>query len=578
MNQIRIGKDIKTAKYVKLTSEQRSTHMQIIGASGEGKSKFMEHLIREDIKNKNGLCLIDPHGYLYNDIIKWCTSKGFINRDYFPLEFILFEPSEDTWSFGFNPLKVGSSDISFHVDAMVKAVAKVWGGEDSNKTPLLKRMLRILFHVLAEQELSLLEAYLLISPVQSELRKYITKQIKDVIIREQWEYFNTLRPNQFNEQVGSTINRMMEFLASPIIRNIIGQIENTIDFQEVMDKGKIVLVNLASSDKISEDNAQLLGTLLVNELWQKAKGRPKNSKPFYLYIDECSLFINNDIARILDEGRKFGLHLILAHQHLDQLKRVSDVVYKSVLTDAKTKVVFGGLCYEDAEILVKQMFLGELDLQEYKNCLTKFEVVGYTKKLLKNWSNASGEAKTKGIGSSSASGEGSGTGNMSNTGFNEVYSDKYSYIPLTTSFSSGVGESKNKFSSYMDSFSEVDMETKTRTESVGESESYQPILEEVKTTVYTLQEQIYRAVAAMFNQPPRQFILKVSKNKTQIVIAPFVKDDYVRDDRIVSFKNKCFERATCCQLRENITELINQRHQKLLEPFNKEIDDDNYED
>jgi len=101
----------------------RSTHMHIIGASGEGKSKLMEHLTREDIINNNGLCLIDPLGYLYNDIVRWCETKRMFGRKII----ILFDPSESDWTFGFNPLSVHSSDISFHVDAMVNAVAKVWG-------------------------------------------------------------------------------------------------------------------------------------------------------------------------------------------------------------------------------------------------------------------------------------------------------------------------------------------------------------------------------------------------------------------------------------------------------------------
>ena len=331
---IPLGKN-RYGKTVRLYPKTRRTHMHIAGASGEGKSKFMEHLIRSDISNNEGLCLIDPHGYLYNDIVRWCESKRMLDRSR-PKKIILFDPSQEGWTFGFNPLSEGLSEISFHVDAMVRAVAKVWGGEDTDRTPLLKRCLRVIFHTLAEKNLSLYEAQHLIDPVDEEIRKYLTRDIKDVAIKKQWNYFNSLKAKPFYDEFGSSINRMMEFLASPIIRNVVGQIERTIDFRKIMDEGWVLLVNLASSDKVSDDNARLLGTLIVNDLFMRAKGRPKGSRPFYLYIDECARYINEDIGRILDEGRKFGLHLILAHQHLSQLKEAGESVYRAVMQNART--------------------------------------------------------------------------------------------------------------------------------------------------------------------------------------------------------------------------------------------------
>ena len=144
----------KEGRGVYLNPRTRSTHMHVIGASGEGKSKFLEHMIREDIINGNGLCLIDPHGYLYNDIVKWCATKDMAERK----KIILFNPSADGWSFGFNPLRKDTAEISFLVDSMVKAVAKVWGGEDTDRTPLLKRCLRTIFHVLQRRTFRFLKA------------------------------------------------------------------------------------------------------------------------------------------------------------------------------------------------------------------------------------------------------------------------------------------------------------------------------------------------------------------------------------------------------------------------------------
>jgi len=194
-----IGTNTDTQRLVYLTDEQRSTHMQVIGSTGTGKSKFLEHLIREDIAAGNGLCLIDPHGYLYHDILKFLQA-GDKNPD----KVILFDPSEETYATGFNPLRLSAKDLSYQVDAMVRACAKVWGGEDTDKTPLLKRCLRITFHALAEGKLTLLEAQYLTSPVRRKMREFLTAEIKDPVIKEQWDYFNSekLPMNRFYEEFG----------------------------------------------------------------------------------------------------------------------------------------------------------------------------------------------------------------------------------------------------------------------------------------------------------------------------------------------------------------------------------------
>lgn len=504
-----------------MDQKTRSTHMHIIGASGEGKSKFMEHLIRQDIINNRGLCLIDPHGYLYNDIVRWCATRNMLDRAS-PKKIVLFDPSEDRWTFGFNPLQGDSSNISFHVDTMVKAVAKVWGGEDTDKTPRLKRCLRILFHALAEKNLSLLEAGYIVSPANQTLRKYLTGDIQDDVIRQQWDYFNTLKEKPFYDEFSSTINRMMEFLAAPSIRAIIGQIEQTINFRKIMDEGWILLVNMASANKISDDNARLLGTLIVNDLFMKAKGRPKGSRPFYLYIDECGLFINEDIGRILDEGRKFGLHLILAHQHLSQLKRAGEDIYRSVMMDARTKVVFGGSDPEEAEILARQIFLGELSLEEPKEILDKPTVVGYIKAWLNNYSSSIshsvGEGQSVAYGRSASQTEGEAT-------------NEEGHIVATVGTSKGSSDSETKVSSF----------SNTRGESWGKSEALIPELEDRPTQVYSLEEQIYKAMVLMVNQPTQHAIIKLPQNHTQIVKTTTIKEGYANKERVRKFKEECYK-------------------------------------
>ena len=522
--------------------------MHIIGATGEGKSKFIEHMIREDIRAGHGLCLIDPHGDLYNDIVDWCTARKMLAGGR-QTKIILFDPSQDKWTFGFNPLEMADSEISFFVDAMVRAVSKVWGGTNLDNTPLLKRCLRILFHALIEKKLSLLEAGALIDPAKPDIRKYITHGIQDRIINQQWEYFNTLKPMAFYNEFGSTINKMMEFLSSPIIKNIIGQTENTVDFRKLMDEGHILLVNLSTATRLSEDNARLLGTLIVNDLFMKAKGRSKsNRRPFYLYIDECARYVNEDIGRILDEMRKFGLHLILAHQHLKQLTKAGDEVYTSIMQNARTKVVFGGLSVTEAEILAPELFVGEYDLEEGKKSLDKPVVVGYVKEWLKSHStttsHSSGSIDGQNIGSS----------------WGQVTGDPLAGGTLPIS-SQSMGK--------QDSQSKGWQETVTDGETSGESEAYVPILEERTSSVYSLPEQIYKSVALMVNQPQRQAIVKFPKQKVRFIKTPFIRDEIVAESAVERFKEKSFE---LCEYAQPIS-LIAPKLEKRLMSLEQEVEE-----
>jgi hypothetical protein len=575
MADLPLGKNVyNNYEDVIIPQNIRSTHMQIIGASGEGKSKFMEYMIRKDIVYDRGLCLIDPHGYLFNDIVKWMTDKKMLDRK-FPKKVILIDPSNDKWAFGFNPLWCQDGvDISYHVDAMVKATAKVWGGEDTDKTPLMKRVLRILFHALAENNLSLLEAGLMLNPNNKRFREHITSKVKDWIIREQWEYFNELKGKQFYDECGSAINRVLEFLASKDIRSIIGQITNTLDLKKVMDEGYILLVNLSTSHKISDDNARLLGTLIVNDLFLKARSRAPKSKPFYLYIDECARYINEDIGRILDEGRKFGLHLILAHQHLAQLRKAGDDIYSAVMTDAKTKVIFGGLSAEDAKVLAEQIFLGEVDYKENK--FERITVVGYTTRWMRSYStgrsiamgstSGSGETETDayGLGRSDAENEGGG---LSWDIYNEAtnYNSNYSSMSGTQS-----NDMHSSARNNMESESYVEQESTTE----GMNEALIPILGSEPGTMFSLEEQINKQMALMVNQPQRQAILKLPKSRTIVLRTPDVKGAYAKNSEIMEFKEKCFKQADLhklgCSSRAIIEASIVERHINLIALANKE--------
>jgi len=522
-----LGRNTSNGNKVHIAEKDRSTHMQVVGSTGTGKSKFLEGMIRQDILAGRGLCVVDITGALYNNLAKWIASYNLEERR----KIILFDPTEEGWIPGFNPL-LSNFDTSFLVDNMVKAIAKVWGGEDQDRTPLLKRCLRLILYVLAEKKLSLLEAQRLISPDDPTVRHYLTHNLEDPTMREEWDFLNQRTKSQFVEDFASTRNRLMEFVSSPTVRNIVGQTEGIINFRQVMEEGHIVLVNLQPKGKLSWDNARLLGTLIVNDLFINAMAREEGAKPFYLYIDECSLFLNEDIGFILDLCRKYGLHLILAHQHLGQLRDAGEKIYRSVMTDAKTKVIFGGLDYDDAEAMVKNVFMGDIELAEWKSKLTKPTVAGFTRTWFENYSNSKGYSwgtgSSEGIGSGVAMVQGTGAGVTTKGG--GVFPGE----EMMNTATQGISQAQSSF----DSKGTSSFEGGSDSESHGKSEGLEPIFQDLPVESYSLEEQIWRRMALMVNQDIQHAIIKLPGKKSKFVKTKTIKGGHANDGRIKRFKEQ----------------------------------------
>jgi hypothetical protein len=553
-----------------LSERARATHLQVIGASGTGKTKFLEHLIREDILAGNGLCLIDPTGNLYHDLLRWAETQGLLDRK--PI--LLFDPASPDWTFGFNPLDADgrTEDLSFLVDAMVAACAAVWGGEDTNQTPLLKRCLRAVFHALAEQKLTLLEAVYLVNPADpTGLRRHLTRAIDDFIVREQWEIWNATKPREFQEQFGSTMNRLLEFLAAERIRRILGQREGTIRLRQVMDTGGMLLVNLSSGRALSEANASLLGALLVNDLFLKARGRPKGSRPFYLYIDECHRFVSEDVGRILDEGRQFGLHLILAHQHLAQLQKAGEAVYGAILTDARTKVVFGGLSPEEAEILADFLYMGEFDLEEAKTSLDKPVTVGHEVR----WFQSESQTETRGESETTGTAVSRSTSMTATTTRGRSASDGWSDAPggcgidippsFTRSGSTGTSTSRSVATGTSESRTESESRSwsTSRGETEGRSEGLVPILAELPTAVFSLEEQRHKKAAFLRDLRRQEAVVKIPERPSVAFRTARVEPGVANPERVERGKRDAFVRSSFAKPTKAVDALLRARRLSL---------------
>ena len=473
-------------------------------------------------------------------LVRWATDRDLLGKR--PI--VLCDAGAEGWTFGFNPLHFGSAspeEVARGVDAMIAACAQVWGGEDPSRTPLLKRCLRALFHALAEHGLTLLETVPLMSATDpSGLRHYLTSGIKHPLFREQWADFNAMQSRQFQEAFSSTNNRMVEFLHTPIVERIIGQTEHVLDFRALMDSGAQVLVNLGGA-RLSRGNAQLLGALLINDLFLKAQGRPQGSRPFTLYVDECHRYLNDDIAGILTETRKFGLHVVLAHQNLGQLRAAGERVYSAVRA-AGTAVVFGGLSPEDADDMARTVFGGELDYETVKRRFDKPVVVGYERTRLSGGSETSGRSRGSSRTTSEATSESEGSmessGYSSGVGGSET-EDGFSVSTFHEGSVSVSGSSSSTSRARGSSEGMSDGESESQTASW--SETLEPILREMPSQGYTLEELRDRAAALLRNLPRRSAVAKVGNRRSARIRVPDVEPGIARHERVEAFRGECFQ-------------------------------------
>ncbi len=314
--------------------------MHVIGSSGSGKSKFLEWMIRGDLRSRQGFALLDPHGTLYNEVLAYCAHH-VLNRD-----IILLNLSAPTAIVGFNPFqKSNAASVSVQVDRRIAATMHAWNVESTDQTPTLERTLRLIYTVMLDQNLGLPQVQHLIDFNARDIRSHLVDQLNSPLVQAEWRELQQLKAREWRDEILSAKNRLFRFLTSPALTRFMGLPERTLDLKAIMDEGKILLVNLAPSDELSEENARVFGALLVNEFFECARRRQKDAlgrdpKPYYLYMDEFQSFVSLDIADMLDQVRKFGLFTILSHQrfgHLDE--NITD----AVLTNCRIKAVFGGL-------------------------------------------------------------------------------------------------------------------------------------------------------------------------------------------------------------------------------------------
>lgn len=324
-----------------LPEEDRSTHLYVVGSSGVGKSKALATWILDDIGNGRGCGVIDPHGDLVADVVANCPDTSNV---------ILVDLTDPDFTIGFNPIEVQEGIDPFtQTLELVEVFRKIWDLSDDT-TPRLLEILRNAVYTLIESGGTMLdiEPLLTNSAFRKEKVRYITNEAVASFWQNRFEKWDQ-RDRVAN--VESTLNKVSTFTSDPKIRLMLSAGKSTIDFRQIMDEGKVVLVNLSKG--VLRTNSFLLGALFVAKIQMAAMSRqslpPSERVPFYLYVDEFQNYATLSFAEIMSEARKYGLSLILAHQSLEQLDEKLRAI---ILANAKNFVIFR-TDRQDAELLVK---------------------------------------------------------------------------------------------------------------------------------------------------------------------------------------------------------------------------------
>jgi hypothetical protein len=355
--------------------KDRSRHMYAIGKTGMGKSTLLENLAVQDIQNGDGICFIDPHGKSADLLLEYVPEHRI-------KDVVYFAPFDMEYPASFNVMEdVGPEKRYLVANGLMSAFKKIWVDAWSARMEYI--LGNIMLALLEYPGSTLVGVNRMLT--DKDFRKEVVNNITDPSVKSFWvnEYANYT--DKFAAEAAPAIqNKVGQFIANPLIRNIIGQPKSSFDIRQIMEERKILIINL-SKGRVGEANANLLGSMLITKIYLAAMSRADLKEKelaaapnFYLYVDEFQSFANESFADILSEARKYKLNLCIAHQYIEQM---TDEVRAAVFGNVGTMCIYRVGAY-DAEVLEKEFapyFTAEdiVNLQKYQMYL-KLMIDGVT--------------------------------------------------------------------------------------------------------------------------------------------------------------------------------------------------------
>jgi len=332
-----------------ILKDDRRRHMYILGKTGMGKSTLLQNMVLQDIYNGYGVCFLDPHGDSAEYILDRIPS-------YRGGDVIYFDPSDTDFPYGFNMLDSSNSEEKdfLLVSGMMAVFRRIWEGMWSSRMEYI--LTNTLLALLETPGSTLLGVVRMLT--DKKYQKKIVSNVTNPLVKSFWEKeYASFNERYKQEAVSPILNKIGQFFSTGLSRNILGQVKSTLDFRQIMDSKKILIVNL-SKGKLGEDNSALLGSFIVTKLQLAAMSRvdtPEDQRnDFFLYVDEFQNFTTDSFASILSEARKYRLSLILAHQYISQLTESgNEKIRNAIFGNVGTMLSFR-TGSDDAEVLEKE--------------------------------------------------------------------------------------------------------------------------------------------------------------------------------------------------------------------------------
>lgn len=327
-----------------LKAADRRRHMYVIGKTGMGKSTLLENMAIQDIQNGEGLAFIDPHGGTADTLLNYIPEHRI-------KDVVYFAPFDLDKPVAFNVMEdVGYDKRHLVVSGLMATFKKIWIDAWSARMEYI--LSNTLLALLEYPDATLLGVNRMYT--DKAYRKLVVENVKDPIVKDFWtKEFANYGDRYTQEATPAIQNKIGQFTSNPLIRNIIAQPHSSFDIRDLMDKKKILIINL-SKGQVGETNMRLLGSMLTTRIFLGAMSRAELSTTeidklpdFYFYVDEFQNFANDTFAEILSEARKYKLNLLIAHQYVEQME---EQVRAAVFGNVGTTVAFRVGPF-DAEVL-----------------------------------------------------------------------------------------------------------------------------------------------------------------------------------------------------------------------------------
>ncbi len=345
-----------TVTDIGLTDKEREKHVYIIGATGTGKTTMIMSMANNDLKNGKGLCVIDPHGDLAESIIA-CVPDERIS------DFIYFNPDDIKYPIGLNLLELtpglDEDELLREKELITESVvslfrkifSEVWSAHAHRIEYILRNTIQT---ALCLKDPTIFTAYRLLT--DPEFQKSAMHDVTDENLKNFWKNeFGKAGDFQKVKMIGPITSRIGRLLFSPSAKRILEQPRSTINFDEILDKGKILVCNL-SKGRLGEDTSEVLGIMILTKIQLASLKRARidegKRSPYYVYVDEFQTFATPSFIQMISESRKYKVYLVMAEQSTSQQKDRN--ITNVIIANVGTVISFRSANPEDEKLMLPQ--------------------------------------------------------------------------------------------------------------------------------------------------------------------------------------------------------------------------------